>query len=384
MAVQLADGAGARGAPGILRRDSLLTNQVGYLAGQDVHLGRKVVTGVAEGEYELPIPDRSSASVSARRFGEEYTQEELARDDAALARHLGNPPGYSDTALTEVEYNYLLAETRQLVKFAREHPAKPQNFLLAPLLQRAVDADDRLGNGVAGLYRIHELRDSDRSGIDRRKTFGQCPSFSEDDRTQFMGSWLADRTDGGSDGITQTAKVGFQIEARGEIAGFEVFADSGSRESRSKILERMVQRGPSPWKIQVPENSKLGEYFARLAGDWRTGQIEGNHSLGVLGEAVVKACEELHGLEMERDFDLTHMLIPRARRRAGERWWHNGEHLKPDPQSKDGSGFLWEGHAILGVRGHSYTLKELQESLALVNLVVKVELKASISTVRLT
>ena len=246
----------------------------------------------------------------------------------SLAFLLAEPPGPERSGLDPLRYEQFLAVTSQHIGICLQHrefrrPGFVNGALQAELDRRAESSPEAHG------WRLLEISDPDRRGVDRTKTFGQVKSDpgNPDDPSFFGGTWVVARGE-------ESRRIVFLIHAEAAPGATTVAPLPEDDPDASRIRSMVSARGPAHWEVQIEPSSPLGLWIARLAGSQQIGQLRGQIPLGVLSEAVKRALVPL---------GLTHMLLGPSRRDPPEKSWHTGRFLE---RIGDDYRFQWTGFAF--------------------------------------
>lgn len=249
-------------------------------------------------------------------------------DHRALADLLAEPPGPERSGLDLLQYEQFIAVTLQHIEICLQHREFKRPGFVNGALQAELDRRGERSPEDCG-WRLLEISDQDRRGVDRTKTFGQVKSDpgNPDDPSFFGGTWIVARGE-------ESRRIIFSIRAEAACGATTISPLPDDDPVASRIRSMVSARGPAHWEVQIEPSSPLGLWIARLAGSQHIGQLRGQIPLGVLSEAVKRALVPL---------GVTHMLLGPSRRDPPEKSWHTGRFLD---RIGDDYRFQWTGFAF--------------------------------------
>jgi hypothetical protein len=231
---------------------------------------------------------------------------------------LSNPPGREGSGLSPVQYGQFVENIRQLVEFCLNNP-REDSGLINRLVREALHSNKDFGPD----WNLDlPISDRARAAVDRRYTIGHVKI---DGPSALMGFWQIRHA------ITEERQaIFFSIVC--ENFHLETASYTGPEERRQQIVQRLLERGPAPWRLQIPNDCPLADWAIAIAGSRRIGCIKGFDSLGPFGEYVIDYC-------LRQGID--HILMPYLRRDPQTEDWHIGPFL-----ALRGDSFCWNDWAL--------------------------------------
>ncbi len=175
-------------------------------------------------------------------------------DRRFLADLLAKPPGPKESGLDLLQFEQFLAVTLQHIEICFQRREFKRPGFVNGVLQKELDRRGQNSPAARG-WKLLEITDPDRRGVDRTKTFGQIKKDpgDPDDPSFFGGTWIVTRGE-------ESRRIVFSIHAEAVRGSTTITPFPDDDADRTRIRSMVTARGPAHWELQIEPSSPLGRW----------------------------------------------------------------------------------------------------------------------------